>query len=107
MRVQADCVFFDFPHGKTRLELICYSHPSGRALAENGFPHTLGIRHFAFEVENLDDFVKQLHACKVNVFSEPISVPFPVGETKLTKRLCYFSDPDGVLLEVAEYQSNT
>jgi hypothetical protein len=34
--------------------------------------------------------------------SDPVTVPFAVG-TMGRKRLCYFHDPDGTLLEAAAY----
>ena len=40
----------------------------------------------------------------VQFYSEPVTVPFPVGTESRDKRLCYFRDPEGVLLEVAEYR---
>jgi hypothetical protein len=39
----------------------------------------------------------------VALVSEPVEVPFAVG-TLGRKKLCYFHDPDGTLLEVAAYE---
>ena len=36
------------------------------------------------------------------LISDPVEVPFRVGSLG-RKRLCYFHDPDGVVLEVAAY----
>jgi hypothetical protein len=36
--------------------------------------------------------------------STPVEVPFAVGAMG-RKRLCYFHDPDGTLLEVAAYEA--
>jgi catechol 2,3-dioxygenase-like lactoylglutathione lyase family enzyme len=102
--VCADCVFYEFPGGATRIELLHFRSGRGGASEMNELPNTLGVRHLAFLVEDLDAFVKHLRDRGVHVYSDPVRVPFPVGKEGRTKRLCYFRDPDGVLLEVAEYE---
>ncbi|MEM7391774.1 MAG: VOC family protein, partial [Verrucomicrobiota bacterium] len=100
---EADCVFYEFPDGKTRIELIQYRGDAA-PLEANRRPNTIGVRHFAFDVSDLDAFIQRLRDHGTPVFSDPVTVPFPVGEQGLEKRICYFTDPDGVLLEVAEYR---
>ena len=100
----ADCVFFDFPEGGARIELLCFHSPEGVPLAHHDVPHGLGVRHVAFLVDDLDHFVSRLKSSGISVYCDPVCVPFPVGETGCEKRLCYFRDPEGVLLEVAEYR---
>lgn len=101
--VCADCVFYEFPGGTTRIELLHFRSGSGASSDYNELPDTIGVRHLAFQVDDLDTFVTHLREQGVHLYSEPVRVPFPVGREGLTKRLCYFRDPDGVLLEVAEY----
>jgi catechol 2,3-dioxygenase-like lactoylglutathione lyase family enzyme len=67
-------------------------------------PNVPGIRHLAFEVQDMDALCVRLRAAGVRFVSPPVTVPFPVGD-KGTKRLCYFHDPDGTLLEVAAYET--
>ena len=100
--LSARCVFFDLSGCDVRLELLEYSKPCGEKLEENSLPNTLGLRHFAFETDDMDALIQKLQAAKVSFVSPPVTVPFPVGN-RGTKRLCYFHDPDGVLLEIAEY----
>jgi len=95
----ADCVFFDLPGGGARIELLCFRRPQGRAMEGLHCPFTIGVRHFAFLVEDLEDLLGRLRNAGVEPCSEPVTVPFPVGEKGLRKRLCYFHDPEGVLLE--------
>jgi methylmalonyl-CoA/ethylmalonyl-CoA epimerase/glyoxylase I family protein len=61
-----------------------------------------GVRHFAFNVDDMDEAVARLQNAGVRFVSPPVTVPFAVNGK--TKRLCYFHDPDGTLLEIAEYR---
>ncbi|HEX8237116.1 MAG TPA: VOC family protein [Abditibacteriaceae bacterium] len=100
---RARCVFLSCPGQDFRLELLQYLSPQAQALAPNSLPHTPGLRHMAFETDDMDNLRARLHAAGTDFVSPPVTVPFPVGDKKLKKRLCYFHDPEGVLLEVAEY----
>lgn len=99
---RARCVFFQLPGADVRLELLEYLHPRGAIFEENAVPNTIGLRHFAFEVDDMDAWCERLKAANVSFVSPPVTVPFPVGN-RGTKRLCYFHDPNGVLLEIAAY----
>lgn len=97
--------FVEAPAGGLRIELLQYVAPEGVALPENSKPNTLGLRHFAFRVENIAEMAARLRAAGVTMFSDPVTVPkgvvkFAAGD----KSLCYFLDPDGVILELAEYR---
>lgn len=100
---RAHCVFLQLPDVDVRLELLQYLAPPGEEFAENAQPNTIGLRHLAFETSDLDVLSKRLHKAGTTFVSAPVEVPFPVGPQQLKKRLCYFRDPDGVLLELAEY----
>jgi len=102
--VCADCVFYEFPGGSTRIELLQFRSGCGASARINELPNTIGVRHFAFLVDDLDAFIAHLRSEGVHLYTDPVQVPFPVGREGRTKRLCYFRDPDGVLLEVAEYR---
>ena len=99
---QAHCVFMETDDASVRLELLQYLTPSGDALQVNSLPNTPGIRHVAFTVDDLDALVDRLQTAGVALISEPVVVPFAVGSMG-RKRLCYFHDPDGTLLEAAAY----
>ncbi len=93
------------PAGEPRIELLCYEHPRGDPRAENSRANTIGLRHIALRVDDLAGMVARLRAAGVTLFSEPVRVPAGVvrhdaGE----KSLVYFLDPDGVILELAEYR---
>ena len=97
----AHCIFFEDERGAIRLELLQYLQPRQEFSAETA-PHAPGFRHIAFTVDDIDDWAARLSAAGAEFVSSPITVPFAVGGR--TKRLCYFRDPEGNLLELAEYR---
>src|SRR3712207_7082957 len=62
-------------------------------LFRSRLPQTPGLRHLAFEVEDLDVLCERLQAAGVSLVSPPVEVPFRVA-TAGRKRLCYFHDPE-------------
>lgn len=100
---RAECLFLHAPDGQTRLELICYENSSGR-IALNSQPNTLGLRHLAFEVEDIHQTLEKARNLGIEPISAPVEVPFRVGNLG-AKRLAYFHDFDGTLLEAASYDS--
>ena len=95
------CVILEPPGGGPRLELLAYQHPAAVALPDHGLPAALGLRHLALAVDDLDAAVARLTAAGVPFLSDPVTVPFRVAGRR--KRLVYFRDPEGVLVELAEY----
>lgn len=100
--LRARCVFLGVPGRSVRLELLQYLSPQAEPLDANSLPNVPGIRHMAFEVDDMDALCARLAGAGMRFVSPPVTVPFPVGG-RGTKRLCYFHDPDGVLLEIAAY----
>ncbi|NUQ00578.1 MAG: VOC family protein [Armatimonadetes bacterium] len=96
-----DCAILEAPGGGARLELLAYDHPEALELPGHEAPSALGLRHLAFTVDDLDTMAATLIAEGVRPISAPATVPFRVGGRR--KRLLYFHDPEGVLLELAEY----
>ena len=97
--------FVELPGGGPRLELLQYVAPPGAVLAENSRVNTHGLRHIALRVDDMTAMAARLRAAGVTLFSDPVRVPagvvkFAAGE----KTLVYFLDPDGVILELAEYR---
>ncbi len=59
------------------------------------YPEARGLRHLAFEVKNIEEAVAELHQSGIQV--EDIRIdPFT------SKRFTFFSDPDGLPLELYE-----
>jgi len=104
--VRAHAVFIEAPGGGPRIELLKYETPAGVTLAENSRANTGGLRHFALRVSDIAAMVAKLRAAGVEVFSDPVLVPAGVVEFEAgaRKTLVYFLDPDGVIIELAEYR---
>lgn len=58
-------------------------------------PEACGLRHLAFEVDDLESSIEQLH--KKGVITEPIRIDEHTG-----KRFTFFEDPDHLPLELYE-----
>lgn len=104
--VKAHAVFVEAPGGGPRIELLRYETPVGVALAENSRANTRGLRHFALRVDDIFAVTAKLRAAGVEVWGEPTAVPGGVvkfDEGGGGKTLVYFLDPDGVIVELAEY----
>ena len=99
---RAHCVFVVPEGGGCRLELLQYVVPAGEMLSATSLANTQGLRHFALEVDSLDDCYERLLAAGINFISPPITVPFRIVDG-IQKRLCYCHDPDGVIVELCEH----
>jgi catechol 2,3-dioxygenase-like lactoylglutathione lyase family enzyme len=105
--VVGEVVYLDFPGGGPRIELIRYVNPTGSIAPGQELPNTPGIRHLAFRVAEIDTARHRLAAAGIRFLSEIQTVP----DTQVTyagnvrKRLVYFHDPEGNLLEICEYKS--
>ena len=76
-----------------RYQIELFSFPD--APARLSYPEARGLRHLAFNVSDLDDAVAELN--EKGVITEPIRVDELTG-----KRFTFFSDPDGLPLELYE-----
>lgn len=74
------------------IELFSFPDPPARLSR----PEATGLRHLAFAVERLDEVVARLKAH--GVVCEPIRTDEWTG-----RRFTFFTDPDGLPLEVMEY----
>lgn len=103
--VEAEVVYVQPRGGGPRIELIHYHSPAGMELPACSRANTAGLRHVALRVEDIDQTHARLRAAGVAFIGAPASVPGEVVQHDAgQKRLCYFHDPDGVLLELAEYR---
>ena len=105
--VKAHAVFVVSPGGEPRIELLQYHAPAGLAVPENSRANTRGLRHFALRVDDIVAVTATLRAAGVTVWGEPTHVPGGVvkfDEGGGGKTLVYFLDPDGVIVELAEYR---
>lgn len=105
--VVADVVYLDFPAGP-RIELICYRRPVGDRPAGVGAANAQGIGHIAFRIEDIDSLVNRLKAAGIQFLSDVQNVPDAqvTYANGVRKRLVYFRDPEGNLLELCEYKTS-
>ena len=102
--VEADVAYIDLPHGP-RIEFIEYLRPPAARPPGLDVANTPGLRHIAFQVDHIHDAVIELQARGVRFLSDVQEVP----DTQVTysggvkKRLVYFRDPEGNLLELCQY----
>lgn len=102
--VEADVVYLDLPHGP-RIELIQYLKPQAQRPPGLDMANTPGLRHMAFRVEHILEAVETLKQKGVH----PLSPIQQVPDSQVTyaggvrKRLVYFRDPEGNILELCEY----
>ena len=106
--VKASVAYVVSPAGQPRLELLQYHSPIGHGFQANSIPNTLGLRHLALSVDNIDSAVQRLREAGTELLSRPVVVPTDVIQHSTGQKiLCYFHDPDGVLLELTEYRHNS
>ena len=104
--VEADVVYLELPAGP-RLELLKYRSPEGPRPPGGDQANAKGLRHLAFRVDDVDRTVESLRAAGVRFFSDVHRVP----DSQVTyaggvrKRLVYFLDPEGNILELCEYRA--
>jgi catechol 2,3-dioxygenase-like lactoylglutathione lyase family enzyme len=102
--VRAEVVYLDLPAGP-RVELLRYLSPEAVRVPGVERPNAVGLRHLAFRVDDIDGAVARLRGAGVDFFSEVQLVP----DSQVTyaggvrKRLIYFRDPEGNVLELCEY----
>ncbi|RYX81895.1 hypothetical protein EON83_21885 [bacterium] len=103
--VSARCLFLNAPEGGARIELICYDSPTGEIIAANSAANTFGVRHIAFEVGDIEKTLQKVRDLGLKTVGDVMEVPFRVGNLG-AKRLVYFHDFDGVLVEAAAYTAS-
>ena len=74
------------------IELFSFPSPPSRLTR----PEAVGLRHLAFEVDNIDESVHELDALGIN--HETVRT-----DEYTSKRFLFFQDPDGLPIELYEY----
>lgn len=78
-------------NGHYQIELFSFPNPPERP----SFPEAVGLRHLAFEVDNMDIAVSKLKMKGIEI--EAIRV-----DEFTNKKYTFFSDPDGLPIELYE-----
>lgn len=106
--VKARVIYLEVGEGAgPRIELIEYESPTRVEPEFSDRPHALGIRHMAFKVDDIDAVVTRLQNRGVTFNSQVMQVPDSQVSYahSVRKRLLYFHDPEGNILELCEYKS--
>ena len=74
------------------IELFSFPSPPSRLT----HPEATGLRHLAFEVDNIDESVRELDTLGIN--HETVRT-----DEYTSKRFLFFQDPDGLPIELYEY----
>lgn len=91
-REQRDSYKLDLEvNGLYQVELFSFPNPSPRPSR----PEAAGLRHLAFEVDDIDEAVAHIETAGIVV--EPIRV-----DEFTDKRYTFFADPDGLPIEFVE-----
>jgi catechol 2,3-dioxygenase-like lactoylglutathione lyase family enzyme len=96
---RARCVILDAPAGTCRIELLQFD-PAAAVPAPGSHPATVGLRHLALRVDDLDARLATL-AARCGITAEAVEVPRDIVTGG--KRMAYLHDPDGVVVELCEY----
>jgi len=93
--VETAFVFMRTPDGETSIELIKYYSPSDEKDIQEPNANTLGIRHIAFVVEDIDAIVAKLNMKGSETIGRILNY-------EDSYRLCYIRGPEDIILELAE-----
>ncbi|HET7580132.1 MAG TPA: VOC family protein [Bacillales bacterium] len=93
--VKTACVGLGMPGGQAWIELVKFYTPSDEKDIQRPFANTLGIRHIAFAVEDIEAVVAKLKKKGTEIFSE-------IEQYEDSYKLCYVRGPEGIILELAE-----
>lgn len=87
--------WFRAPGGQTSIELVKYHTPVDEHGLQQPSANTLGIRHIAIAVEDIEATVARLKERGTQTFSE-------IQDYEGVYKLCYVRGPEGMILELAE-----
>ena len=83
-------VLGDFPAG--------HSASSPPESGDGAYRHGFGVAHFGLRIDSVEDGLKELSKCDVRVLGQPVK-----EETGLS--YAYIEAPDGVVIELTQYET--
>jgi catechol 2,3-dioxygenase-like lactoylglutathione lyase family enzyme len=93
--VKVEFVMLRTPAGEANIELVKFHTPSDEKGMQRPLANTLGIRHIAFAVEDIEAIVAKLKKNGTELFGE-------IQNYENAYKLCYVRGPEGIILELAE-----
>jgi catechol 2,3-dioxygenase-like lactoylglutathione lyase family enzyme len=83
------------PDGEANVELVKFHTPSDEKGMQRPLANTLGIRHIAFAVEDIEAVVAKMKKNGAELVGE-------IQNYENAYKLCYVRGPEGIILELAE-----
>ena len=93
--VHTAVVMLGTPDGQTCIELVKFHRPADEQGIQPRLANTLGIRHLALIVDDIEATVARLKERGTELFSE-------IQRYEDSYKLCYVRGPEGIILELAE-----
>ncbi|WP_018931707.1 VOC family protein [Gracilibacillus lacisalsi] len=93
--VKETVVMLGMPEGQSTVELVKFHTPTDEKGIQQSSANTLGIRHIAFAVEDIEAVVAKLKKNGAELVGE-------IQNYKNAYKLCYVRGPEGIILELAE-----
>jgi catechol 2,3-dioxygenase-like lactoylglutathione lyase family enzyme len=88
-------VMLQTPDGRAAIELVKFYTPLDERGILPSFANTLGIRHIAFLVDDVEAIVAKLKTKGVELFGELVNY-------ENTYKDCFVRGPEGIIVELAE-----
>ncbi len=93
--VKEEVVMLRTPDGEANIELVKFHTPSDENGIQRPLANTLGIRHIAFAVEDIEALVAKVKKNGAELIGE-------IQNYENAYKLCYVRGPEGIILELAE-----
>ena len=93
--VKEDVAMLRTPDGEATIELVKFHSPLDEDGIKQPLSNTLGIRHIAFAVEDIEAIVSKLEKKGAELVGE-------IQTYEDSYKLCYIRGPEGIILELAE-----
>ncbi|WP_226036583.1 VOC family protein [Aquibacillus saliphilus] len=93
--VKEEVIMLRTPDGDANIELVKFHTPSDENGIQRPLANTLGIRHIAFAVEDIEALVNKLKKKDAGLIGE-------IQNYENAYKLCYIRGPEGIILELAE-----
>jgi catechol 2,3-dioxygenase-like lactoylglutathione lyase family enzyme len=95
---RTELVMLQAPDSQLSIEIVKYHQPIDPEGIRPGGPNILGLRHIAFQVDDLDGIVKNLQQKGHGLVGS-------VQNYENIWKLCYVHGPGGIIVELAEQLS--
>jgi catechol 2,3-dioxygenase-like lactoylglutathione lyase family enzyme len=93
--VKNTVVMLGVPGGEANIELVQFVTPPSEGEIQKLPANTLGIRHIAFAVQDIEAVVAKLREKGTEPFNE-------IQDFEGQYKLCYVRGPEGIIIELAE-----